>query len=279
MRSMRSQYRAFTLIELLVVMGIISILLSLLMPCLSAAKERGRRVVCANNLRNIWTGILSYSMVYDDRLPYLEDINRTQPNADPFSLDYPASVGTVLESYITEGSWHCPSAVAGYPANVGSGGWKLTYKFTAAGSVGPAIPYDAAPGAYTGSIGLGSDTGDPALQNYDIFDGRPMKLLDGRRYVTPPDGLNQNKKGRWTVRFPIVADLIAQQSPSFFSPLYPHRGRPEARLDLGNAKSQFETNTNTARSGKTTGYNELHADGEEAVILFTRNWQQHPPGF
>ena len=268
----------FTLIEVLIVIGIIGILISLMAPALSAARERGRQAVCMNNLRSIWTGILAYSMVYDDRVPYLKDVNQTDPNADPFSPDDPSSIGTVLNSYVTPGSWRCPSAVAGFPANVGVGQWKLTYKFNAAGTVNPAIPYDDAPGAYTANISIAPV--DPAMQNYEIFDGRPIKLVDGRRYVSPPGGINKNRKGGWNTRFPIIADtFVIRDNPMMFSPLYPHRGRPQGRLDLGNARSQFERATNGTRGGRATGYHELHADGEDASIVFTRNWQQHPPGY
>ena len=48
----------FTLIELLVVISIISMLMSILMPALSGAREQGRRIVCASNLRQFtafWT--------------------------------------------------------------------------------------------------------------------------------------------------------------------------------------------------------------------------------
>jgi prepilin-type N-terminal cleavage/methylation domain-containing protein/prepilin-type processing-associated H-X9-DG protein len=60
--------RGFTLIELLVVIAIIALLMSVLIPALSNAREQGKRAVCRSNLKHLTLAWIMYAEDNDNKI-------------------------------------------------------------------------------------------------------------------------------------------------------------------------------------------------------------------
>ena len=78
----------FTLIELLVVISIIALLLSILMPSLTAAKEKARRIVCASNERQLTLAWIQYAGDNNDTMVYSDTLGPGQTWVAAQALDW-----------------------------------------------------------------------------------------------------------------------------------------------------------------------------------------------
>lgn len=111
MRRFRRRPAGLTLIELLVAIAIVAILAALMLPVLSRARENARRVLCANNLRQIGMAFEMYTHEHKETYPAAQDPVSTNP---PYWLWMGRGWRRLLEPYVPRGKdnpgvFWCPS--------------------------------------------------------------------------------------------------------------------------------------------------------------------------
>jgi prepilin-type N-terminal cleavage/methylation domain-containing protein len=96
---------AFTLVELLVVIGIIALLIAILLPTMSKAREQSRRTACLSNLRSLGQAMFLYANAYKDHLP------NGNPPGKWKSYDGANQIMVVFARDFVQppGVFHCPS--------------------------------------------------------------------------------------------------------------------------------------------------------------------------
>jgi prepilin-type N-terminal cleavage/methylation domain-containing protein len=104
----------FTLVELLVVIGIIAVLISILMPALSRARQHAISVQCLSNLKNIGMAAMMYAHENKGWLPPSEAANLPNVNgaSDEKFLDWDGDVPPATSTHPNR--WSVREAMAKY---------------------------------------------------------------------------------------------------------------------------------------------------------------------
>ncbi len=106
--ALRRRGAGFTLVELLVVIGIIAILMSLLFPALTRVRERARRALCANNMRQCMAGLFNYATSNGDKFPPMQ---RGGDGWEHVVYVSDLTYNAVVQATGTGKVWTCPNSV------------------------------------------------------------------------------------------------------------------------------------------------------------------------
>jgi prepilin-type N-terminal cleavage/methylation domain-containing protein len=103
--------RAFSLVELIVVVGIIAILIALLLPTLTVARDRAKQIKCAAQLRGLGQGFANYAVAFKGAYPNVSGWQIYGGDGTGDDGEGPGWVELIEPSFakVSSGAYHCPA--------------------------------------------------------------------------------------------------------------------------------------------------------------------------
>lgn len=212
--------RGFTIIELLVVIGVIMLLIGILIPAISRARDTARQTVSAANLRNLATAHANYASAWNGRqLTYVDD-NMVSYGLGSGPNPPPASPTSCVFGYQqSKGRFPPPLVLGRWSEGPDAGIW--SYRFS---QFYPQNHPLLAPLVFSNTAG------DPELPShrgfgwFRLYNGKAFSEYLGGRFYDPVF---------YAPKDTVVMDYVraALDSPAEYMPAYVLAG-PDGRVGL-----------------------------------------------